>query len=71
MKKGLKIFLAGAAVATAGALALRKYRDSYEQILEEDESIEGAQEDDFVPAEEISDDFDYYVEDMEQIMFHE
>ena len=71
MKKGMKLFLAGAAVAAAGALALKKYRDSYEQILEEDESVDLAEEDDFVPAEEISDDFDYYVEGMEQIMFHE
>lgn len=71
MKKGMKLFLAGAAVAAAGALALKKYRDSYEQIVEEDESVDLAEEDDFVPAEEISDDFDYYVEGMEQIMFHE
>ena len=70
MKKGMKMFLAGAAVAAAGALVLRKYRDSYEQIVD-DEAVEAVEEDDFVPAEEIADDFDYLVEDQDQIMFHE
>lgn len=70
MKKGMKIFLAGAAVAAAGALVLRKYRDSYEQIVD-DEAVEAVEEDDFVPTEEIADDFDYLVEDQDQIMFHE
>ena len=70
MKKGMKMFLAGAAVAAAGALVLRKYRDSYEQIVD-DEAVEAVEEDDFVPTEEIADDFDYLVEDQDQIMFHE
>lgn len=72
MKKGLKLFAAGAAVAAvAGLVAYKKYQDSYEQIADEEMLENEAAEDDFVPVEEIDDGFDYYVEDEEQILFYE
>lgn len=71
MKKGVKLLLAGAAVAVA-AMAIKKYQDSYELIVEEETvSDEQVEEDDFVPVEEMEDDFDYILEDADQIIFHE
>lgn len=74
MKNGLKLFAAGAAIAAvAGLLAYKKYQDSYEQVSDEDMvDLEAVTvEDDFVPMEVIDDGFDYVMEDVEQIMFHE
>ena len=70
MKKGIKMFAAGAAVAAvAGLIAFKKYQDSYEQVADEEMTVE--EENDFVPMEEIDDGFDYVVEDDEQILFYE
>jgi len=74
MKKGLKLFAAGTAIAAvAGLLAYKKYQDSYEQLADEEmiNSEAVTEEDDFVPMEVIDDGFDYVMEDEEQIMFHE
>lgn len=74
MKNGMKLLAAGAAIATAaaGVIAYRKYRDSYELISEEAQAEEEFDEaSDFEPIVEVDDDFDYYVEDLEQIMFYE
>ena len=38
---------------------------------EETVSDEQVEEDDFVPVEEMEDDFDYILEDADQIIFHE
>lgn len=71
MKKGLKLFAAGAAVAAvAGLLVYKKYQDSYEELADEELEAETV-EDDFVPMEEIDDGFDYVIEDEEQILFYE
>lgn len=71
MKKGLKLFAAGAAVAAvAGLLVYKKYQDSYEELADEELEAEPV-EDDFVPMEEIDDGFDYVIEDEEQILFYE
>lgn len=74
MKKGLKLFAAGTAIAAvAGLLAYKKYQNSYEQLADEEVTATEAfgEEDDFVPMEKIDDGFDYVLEDIEQIMFHE
>lgn len=72
MKKGLKLFAAGAAVAAvAGLLAFKKYQDSYEQLADEEIETADIEEDDFIPVEEIDDGFDYVLEDEEQILFYE
>lgn len=75
MKNGMKLLAVGAAFAGAalGVAAYRKYRDSYEQLPEEEVSdIEDFEaENDFEPIVEEEDDFTYYVEDLDQIMFHE
>jgi len=67
MKKGMKLFAAGAAIAAvAGAIVYRKYQESYEQIADEDATVVQADaEDDFVEIVETDDDFDYVVEEME------
>ena len=71
MKKGIKLFAAGAAIAAAGLFAYKKYQDSYEQLADENVSDTESVEDDFVPMAEIDDGFDYIIEDEEQIMFYE
>lgn len=67
MKNGMKLFAAGAAIAAVGMIAYRKYRDSYELISEEAQQ----EENDFEPMVEVDDGFDYYIDDIDQIMFHE
>lgn len=63
MKKRIKMFAAGAAVAAvAGLIAFKKYQDSYENV-EEGLTEAEATEDDFVPVEEIDDGFDYVIEE--------
>ena len=75
MKNGMKLFAIGAALvgAAAGIAAYKKYRDSYEELPEEIEgdglNFEDQNDFEFVPVEE--DDFTYYVEDEDQIMFYE
>lgn len=74
MKNGMKLFAAGAAIVTAaaGVIAYRKYRDSYEVIEEETHAEEIFEEEsDFEPIPETDDGFDYYLDDIDQIMFHE
>ena len=72
MKKGMKLFLAGAAVAVAaGVLARKKYLDSYVQVDEENEFDEAMEESDFVPMEEIDDGFDIEVEEIDEDLFEE
>lgn len=72
MKKGMKLFAAGAAVAAvAGLIAFKKYQDSYEQLADEEIEMADIEEDDFIPVEEIDDGFDYILEDEEQILFYE
>ncbi len=75
MKKGMKIFAVGAALlgAAAGIAAYRKYRDSYEELPEENDFEGGILEDDN-DFEEIvieEDDFTYFIEDDDQILFYE
>ena len=69
MKNGMKLLAIGAALvgAAAGIAAYRKYRDSYEELPEE--QIEDENEFEYIAAEE--DDFTYYVEDDDQIFFYE
>ena len=68
MKKGMKLFLAGAAVAAAvGLVARKKYLDSYVQVDEEKEFDEAMEDSDFVPMEEIDDGFDIEVEEIEEL----
>ena len=73
MKKGLKLFAVGAAVAAvAGLLTYKKYQDFYYEDSAEANNIDGEPiEDDFVPMEEIDDGFDYVIEDEAQILFYE
>ena len=70
MKNGMKLFAIGAALvgAAAGIAAYRKYRDSYEELPEE-QQIEDENEFEYIAAED--DDFTYYVEDDDQIFFYE
>ncbi|MBQ3010622.1 MAG: hypothetical protein IJD81_05485 [Oscillospiraceae bacterium] len=64
MKNGWKLFAAGAVIgAVAGLVAYRKYQDSYEEVIEEEGKDAAAEEDDFVPVEEIDDGFDYVIEE--------
>ena len=71
MKTTSKLLAAGAvaALAAAGAAAYKKYMSSYSQV----EEAEPAEEDsDFVPMQYIDDDdFEYVIEDEDQIMFEE
>ena len=69
MKNGMKLLAIGAALvgAAAGIAAYRKYRDSYEELPEE--QIEDENEFEYIAAED--DDFTYYVEDDDQIFFYE
>ena len=75
MKNGMKLFAIGAALvgAAAGITAYKKYRDFYEELPEEIDgdglNFEDQNDFEFVPVEE--DDFTYYVEDEDQIMFYE
>ena len=75
MKNGIKLLTAGAALlgTALGVAAYRRYRDSYEQLLEGTDINENDlnEESDFEPIVEVDDGFTYYVEDPEQIMFHE
>lgn len=72
MKKGLKLFAAGAAMAAvAGLLAYKKYQDSYDELAHEEDIEVEPIEDDFVPMEEMDDGFDYVIEDEDQILFYE
>ena len=69
MKNGMKLLAIGATLvgAAAGIAAYRKYRDSYEELPEE--QIEDENEFEYIAAED--DDFTYYVEDDDQIFFYE
>lgn len=71
MKNGMKFLAVGAAFvgAALGVAAYRKYRDSYEQLAEEEAA--SVEEADFEPVIMEEDDFTYYVDDPDQIMFHE
>ena len=70
MKKTAKLLTAGAvaALAAAGAAAYKKYMESYNQVETETED----EDSDFVPMQYIDDDdFEYVIEDEDQIMFDE
>lgn len=73
MKKGIKFLAIGTAIAAAaGLIVYRKYYDSYEFIPEEVQTkAEYDEESDFEPMVKVEDDFDYYIEDIDQIMFYE
>lgn len=73
MKNGMKLLAAGAAITAAavGAIAYRKYRDSYELLVEEVKLDAVDESSDFEPMIEVDDGFDYYLEDDEQIFFYE
>ncbi len=74
MKNGMKLLAAGVALlgAAVGVAAYRKYRDSYEQLPEENAAVESMEdENDFEQVIAEDDDFTYYVEDTDQILFYE
>lgn len=71
MKNSMKLLAAGAALvgAAVGVAAYRKYRDSYVQLSDESDVFET--ESDFEQVAAVEDDFTYYIQDADQIMFYE
>ena len=75
MKSRMKFLAVGAVLAGAavGIAAYRRFKDSYEELPEEnqlqDEFID--EEDEFEQVAVEEDDFTYYIEDQEQILFYE
>ena len=64
MKKGLKLFAVGAAVAAvAGLIPYKKYQEFYYEVPEKERNETDPMEDDFVPVEEVDDGFDYVIEE--------
>jgi len=75
MKNGMKLLALGATIigAAAGVAAYRKYRDSYEQLPDEafSDGVVFEEENDFEQIVPEEDDFTIYIEDSDQILFHE
>lgn len=75
MKNNMKLLAVGVAAigAAVGVAAYRKYRDTYERLPDESSS-DGAfldEENDFEQIVAEEDDFTIYIEDSDQILFHE
>ena len=75
MKNRMKLLAVGAALAGAavGIAAYRRFKDSYEELPEENEISDDIlnEENEFEQIVAEEDDFTYYIEDSDQIFFHE